>query len=269
MYNEETHQIQSKGALELKNKKLCWRIANLARNGKQRIKIQACDADDDNQKWILIAGRLHPEFGTRLCVGVEEHALDSNGDSGIAMTTVDCFPTTFGFGACNNPEEGGNMLADSLNAIKPMGQDDENLCFFKKYSGYNNRDDIWIKACAADHSNVNKAGKWQFTYDDDTKRITSEGSRIKDADNLFCLRITNPEMKNKQRIRLAPCNPNDENQKFEVEDGRIYSAQNHRLCAGYQYFKLRDDGSTTGAPLMMNTCYPNAWAVTDDNFENV
>ena len=191
--------------------------------------------------------------------------LDANGNGGIAMTTVDCFPHTFGFGACSST---GDLLADENLAIKPMGQDDENLCFFKKYSGYNNGDEIWIKACDATNANPTKAGKYQFTYDVTTKRITSEGSRLKDADNLFCLRITNPEMRYKQRVRIAPCNPNDQNQLFDIEDGRIYSSVNHRICAGYQYYKLRDDGATRGTALMFNTCYPNNWAVTDENFEN-
>merc|ERR1712066_705201 len=99
-------------------------------------------------------------------------------------------------------------------AIKPMGQSEDNLCFFKKYSGYNNGDEIWIKSCDSTNANANKAGKFQFTYDPTTKRITSEGSRQKDADNLFCMRITNPNMKYKQRVRIAPCNPNDKNQKL-------------------------------------------------------
>ena len=270
MYDVETHQIQSKGALDLKNKRLCWRINNPDKLGKQRIKIQACDSDDNKQKWILIAGRIHPEFAVnhRTCVSVEEHVLNDAGNTGISITTSDCYPTTFGFGGCNNPVEGGDMISDDIQAIRPMGQNDENLCLFKKYSGYNNGDEIWIAACGADNANVNKAGKYQFTYDTETGRITSQGSLVKDANAPFCLRLTNPAMKYKQRIRIAPCNPNDTNQQFDVEDGRIYSRENHRVCAGYEYHKLVTDGATKGTPLLFNTCYPNAWGISSSNFEN-
>merc|ERR1712048_1009984 len=108
-----TLQIQSKGALELKNKKLCWRINN-----------QTCDADDEKQKWQLIDGRIHPLLSenNRICVGLEEHVLDDNGNTGIAMTTIDCYPHTFGYGGCNNPIEGGDMLALTNGAIQPMHQ---------------------------------------------------------------------------------------------------------------------------------------------------
>jgi outer membrane protein assembly factor BamB len=184
------------------------------------------------------------------------------------MTTVDCYPHTFGFGGCNNPVEGGDMLADENNAIRPMGQPNDNLCFFKKYSGFNNGDEIWIKSCDASNNNVNKAGKYWFKYDEATGRITSIGSENKDANKPYCLRITNPNMKYKQRVRIAPCNPNDSNQIFDIEDGRIYSRENHRVCAGYEYHKLVQDGASKGTPLLFNTCYPNAWGVSNTNFEN-
>ena len=158
------------------------------------------------------------------------------------------------------------MLADSNGAIHPMG-DMEDICFFKKYSGYANRDEIWIKSCEATNVNPSKAGKYQFSYDIETGMITSEGSVQKDAENPMCVRITNPNMINKQRVRIAPCNPNDVNQQFDVRDGRIYSRVNSRVCAGYEYHKLRDGGASAGTPLLFNTCYPNAFAVDDSNFE--
>merc|ERR1719198_1775364 len=139
---------------------------------------------------------------------------------------------------------------------------------FKKYSGYNNGDEIWIKTCDAANNNANKAGKYQFSYDKESGRISSEGSRMKDADNVMCVRITNPNMIYKQRVRIAPCNPNDGNQQFDFRDGRIYSRTNSRVCAGYEYHKLRDDGNNVGTPLLFNTCYPNAWAVSENNYMN-
>merc|ERR1711941_143987 len=191
-----------------------------------------------------------------------EHRLNAAGNTGLAMTTIDCYPHTFGAGAC----DGG--LTDADMAIRPMGQDDENLCLFKKYGGYNNGDEIWIKTCDASNSNANKAGKYQFTYDAASGRIQSEGSVRKDPNSPMCVRITNPNMIYKQRVRIAPCNPNDGNQQFDVVDGRIYSRTNHRVCAGYEYHKLVSDGASSGTPLLFNTCYPNAFGVSPTNFEN-
>lgn len=279
MYDVETHQIQSKGALEVKNKRLCWRIDNPDRPSKQRIRIQACDSNDIKQKWIMIAGRIHPEFALnhRTCVGVEteEHVLDNanfdEATTGIAITTSDCYPNMFGLtntfgGGCSNLIVGGDMISDDIQAVRPLGQNDENLCFFKKYTGYNNNDEIWIAACGADNANVNKAGKYQFTYDVENGRITSQGSIVKDVNAPFCLRIQNSESRihnrrSESRIRLAPCNPNDPNQEFDVENGRIYSRQNHRLCVGYEYHKLVTNGAIKGTPLMFNTCFENTWGI--------
>merc|ERR1712178_608400 len=100
-----------------------------------------------------------------------------------------------------------------------MGQNNEDICLFKKYFGYNNGDEIWIKACQATNPNPNKAGKYQFSYDPVSGRITSVGSVSKDPNNPMC-------------VRIAPCNPNDKNQRFDVRDGRIYSRENSRVCAG-------------------------------------
>lgn len=245
---------------------MCWRIPQTAKLGKQRIKIQACDDDDINQKWNIIAGRLHPVDGERLCVGIQENLLDEAGNAGIAMTTIDCYPHMFGSGACAK-SEGQDLIADADKAIRPMGQDDENLCFFKKYFAYNNGDEIWIKDCDAGNTNVNKAGKYWFSYDLESGRISLPGSVIK-ADGIeMCMRITNPDMVYKQRVRIAPCNPNDKNQRFDFVDGKIYSRENARVCAGYEYYKLLADGSATGTPLLFNTCYPNAWAITSANFD--
>jgi len=216
----------------------------------------------------VIAGRLHPESGTRICVGLEEHKLDASGNSGLALTAQDCYPTTFGRGACSPGEGGNDVLADSDGAIRLMGDTENDVCMFKKYSGYNRGDEIWLKTCDAGNGNPNKAGKYWFSYDLETGRIFSEGSRFNDADNVMCLRITNPDMIYKQRVRIAPCNPNDVNQRFDVRDGRIYSRENTRVCAGYEFYKLRDAGASVGTPLLFNTCFPNAFAVDEDNFEN-
>ena len=141
-------------------------------------------------------------------------------------------------------------------------------CFFKKYSSYNNGDEIWIKTCDANNANQNKAGKYWFRYDLTTGRIHLPGSILKAGSTEYCMRITNPDMKYKQRVRIAPCNPNDKNQRFDFTDGKIYSRENRRVCAGYEYHKLLTDGNANGTPLLFNTCYPNVWAVTNANFEN-
>merc|ERR1712127_606219 len=130
---------------------------------------------------------------------------------------------------------------------------DENLCFFKKYTAYNTNDEIWIKDCDASNSNVNKAGKYWFSYDLESGMISLPGSVIKAGSTRMCMKITNPDMVY--------------NQRFDFVDGKIYSRENSRVCAGYEYYKLLADGPATGTPLLFNTCYPNAWAITGASFE--
>ena len=94
-FDAATGQIKSKGAKDTLNKNFCWNVANTGRNGKQRVKIKGCEEDSDNQRFVVIAGRVHLSVNTKLCVGVEEYKLDeATAGTGIALTTG-CFWTPF------------------------------------------------------------------------------------------------------------------------------------------------------------------------------
>ena len=137
------------------------------------------------------------------------------------------------------------LFADSVN------------CLFKRYSGYNNGDEIWIKPCDTGNANTAKAGKFQFTYDKMTGLIASEGSRLKDANKVFCLKLNSNTRFYKQRIKLEECDADEILQQFDYRDGRIYSRGNSRLCAGLEFDKLSADGQT---PFVFSTCFPGLFA---------
>ena len=98
------------------------------------MKIQGCVSDENEsgfakQQFSMIFGRLHLKVNPKLCVGMEEHKFESNGENkGVALTVQSCYPTTWG---------GCSELVDSLDkTISPFGMADSNVCLFKKYSGY-------------------------------------------------------------------------------------------------------------------------------------
>ena len=68
----------------------------------------------------------------KLCAGVEEYKFASNGEAkGVAITIQPCYPTTWGSGSCSN-----QLVDQSDQSIKPFGMASQNVCLFKKYSGY-------------------------------------------------------------------------------------------------------------------------------------
>merc|ERR1712054_760818 len=177
--------------------------------GKQRVKLAVCDASSEKQVFDVVNGRVHPRGESRICLGFEEYRM-SNPNTGVAMTFQDCYPSTWSAGAC------ASNLVNADQSITVFGSDPitDGTCLFKKYSGYNNRDEIWIKACDAGHANANKAGKYWFSYDAATGLGYSEGSRAKDPENVKCLRINNKNRFYKQRSRIFGCQANDELQQF-------------------------------------------------------
>ena len=257
-FDESTGQIQSKGAFDLQQKSFCWQISSLTRFGKQRVKIYPCDGNNEKQKFVVINGRLHAKGETRICLGVEEHKIDEN--NGIALTFQDCYPTTWGDGTCSK------NLVKSDKIISPF--DSENTCLFKKYSGYNPQDEIWLKSSCEDakHHNINKAGKYWWSYNTTTGLIYSEGSRYKNSEQVYCMRINSITRFYKQRVKLALCDQKDILQQFDFENGKIYSRANPRLCAGYEFNKMEASGETA---FIFSTCFPNAFAIDMNNFVKV
>ena len=181
-FNETTGQIFSKGAKDQLDLDLCWQVPSVTRTGKQRIKLQNCDASEPAQQFVVISGRLHIAVNTRLCAGVEEFKFADNGEvKGVAITAQICYPTTWGETAgC-----GDTGLVSSVDqSIRPFGMSADNICLFKRYSGYNVNDEIWLRQCDASHTNAKKAGKYWWSYEEDTGLIVSEGSRDNDPENL-------------------------------------------------------------------------------------
>jgi hypothetical protein len=259
-FDESTGLIKSLGAEVAGKGDFCWKINSLTRYGKQRVKLAVCDDTSEKQQFQVINGRVHPMGENRLCLGYEEYRMTNEG-TGVAMTFQDCYPSTWASGSC----AGG--LTNEDKSITVMGSESvtDGTCLFKKYSGYNNRDEIWIKPCDASNANAAKAGKYTFSYDAETGLISSEGSRVKDPDNVKCLRINNKNRFYKQRMRIFGCNADDELQQFDLVDGRLYSRANPRLCGGFEYYKLAAD-ATNGTPFTFSTCFPNAVAVRDYNY---
>ena len=67
----------------------------------------------------------------------------------------------------------------SDQTIRPFGDSNDNLgfCAFKRYSDYIKDQEIWMWPCAdAYHSNSKKAGKYWWSFDENTGLIRSEGS---------------------------------------------------------------------------------------------
>ena len=233
-FDSSTGLVSSAGALDFMQLNLCWRISSLTRYGKQRVLLSTCNANDANQVFQVINGRLHLQGETRICLGFEEHRV--NAVTGIAMTVQDCYPSVFGSNAgCAN-----QALVDADQAIYPTGLTDK--CVFKRYSGYQAQDEIWIDTCSAGHQNPNKAGKYHWSYDAATGLISSVGALSYQDGIAYCMKINNKNRFYKQRVKLARCNANDELQQMDYLNGRIYSRANSRLCAGYEYNKLAADG---------------------------
>lgn len=113
---------------------------------------------------------LHLTGETRICLGFEEHRV--NPTTGIAMTVQDCYPSIFGADAgCSSASP---SLVGADQAIFLTGLTDK--CLFKRYSGFNAQDEIWIDVCQAGSTNSNKAGKYQWGYNAETGLISSIGA---------------------------------------------------------------------------------------------
>ena len=222
------------------------------------MKIRGCVSDEnessfEKQQFSMISGRLHLKVNTKLCVGVEEYKFETNGENkGVALTVQACFPTTWG---------GCSELVDSLDrTIRPFGMSDSTVCLFKKYSGYNPNDEIWLKTCDASHSNSNKAAKYHYSFDSGSGMIKSEGS-VTTGDPL-CFKLNSATRFYKQRVKLAKCDSDEVLQKFDFVDGKIHPRSEHRLCAGYEFDRFEEFGQTN---FIFSTCFPGLFGFDAEN----
>ena len=128
-----------------------------------------------------------------------------------------------------------NTFVHNDLTIRPFNKE---LCLFKRYSSYVKNHDVWFTSCAdADHTNANKAGKYHFSFDQETGLIYSEGSRVLNTGNPFCLKIANINRVYSQRVRIDRCDADNDLQKFTYLNGRLHSTAAMNLCANYSAFK--------------------------------
>ena len=212
-FDAETGLVSSVGASELLGLDLCWQINSMTRFYKQRVILAVCDSSEPRQMFQVIEGRLHMAQETRICLGHEEYNVDAT--NGIAMTVQDCYVSAWGDGVCSDA-----LVKNDDLSIRPFG--DSVNCLFKKYTGYNVNDEVWVKSCDAANTNINRAQKYWWSHDHVSGLITSEGSRNFDENNVLFLTVNSLERYYKQRVKLAVCDADDVLQQFDFVDGRIY-----------------------------------------------
>ena len=103
------------------------------------------------------------------------------------------------------------------------------------------------------HSNPNKAGKYKWSFDENSGLIYSVGSEFN-----YCLKINSLTRKWQQRVKVYVCNESDDLQKFDFVNSQIRSRMNGNLCAGYDAERFGIDAK---APLVLTSCFPNAFAI--------
>merc|ERR1711879_673470 len=117
--------------LPIKVRAFVLEFKNLNRFGKQRVKLQACDVNNQMQQFEVINGRLHAKNQKRICLGHEEYKIAAaeanNNNDGLALTFQDCYPSTWGDGACSQ------SLVGADQTIRPFALDTDS-CLFKKFT---------------------------------------------------------------------------------------------------------------------------------------
>ena len=258
-FDSETGLVQSQG-----NTDFCWTVQSLTRFYKQRVKLAACDSSDPLQQFSYINGKIHAKNEERLCGGFEDFDFVARDSSPFVFS--DCYPTLFSSDTlkADSCSESGQIAANPVSLIRddqtvaPFGWTD-NTCLFKKYSGYNANDEVWLADCTNSASiNVNKAGKFQWSYDSSSGLIRSEGSVFKDPEAPMCLEINSKTRFYKQRVKIQACDSSNELQAFDWVDGRVHSRAEPRLCAGFHY---KDYVEKSESPFIFSTCFPNAYGV--------
>ena len=246
-YDSGTGLVKSVGS-ESQGVPMCWTIQSNLRYYKQRVRINPCDSENVLQQFDYINGRIHSRMENRICAGFEDFVFAAAENA--ALTFQDCYPSTFG--------DGENFIGED-HTIKPFSWDD-NSCAFKKYSGYNVNDEIWLSDCANLNSpNANKNGKFKWNFNKETGQVSSMGAE--DQGMSLCWRISSSNRAYKQRVRLANCNENDVLQQFGYSDGRLHLKAAERLCLGFESAPYYNSGSTA---LIFSTCYPNGFGVVEE-----
>ena len=101
-------------------------------------------------------------------------------------------------------------------------------------------------------------GDGEKTY---TNMIMSTGSKIKNKKKTFCLTFYKIDSIWKQRVKIDPCNVNDQRQKWRFFEGKIVSLANPNLCMGFETRTYRGSGGQVA--VTMASCFNNAWGHLD------
>lgn len=156
------------------------------------------------------------------------------------------------------PEYIGNQNSTlslvSNEIIHPLNQPD--FCIFKRYEDYGVNHQLWLWPCDKNHTHK----KYNWEFDESTGLIKSLGSEIKYPEQPYCWYLSDPELIWKQRVKIKPCDQNDNLQKFEFFDGVIYPTANTNLCVGYELsgFSLEKRAVT------VQKCMGNEWGSIND-----
>ena len=113
-----------------------------------------------------------------------------------------------------------NALSHGQSSFVFLGHDfsirlseDWGYCIFKKGKGYNNGDEVWVKKCGSEEEdglfsdNVLKAGKFQWSYNMESKQIESVGS-VLNLDKFYCWTLADlddTDYEYKQRVTIVEC----------------------------------------------------------------
>jgi len=146
---------------------------------------------------------------------------------------------------------------ESIRPFKPGSTLDE--CVYKRYSDYVAGHELWLWDCATiTHKNKNKAGKYKWSFDEDTHMIEAVGSTAKNPDaHPFCWSFHKPDSEWKQRVKIERCDPDDDAQKWDYVQGRIMNRLSPNLCVGYEVSVYEEFNNQVA--LTMMSCFHNHW----------
>merc|ERR1712048_1417211 len=122
-----------------------------------------------------------------------------------------------------------SVLVGGDETIRPFGADGETYCFFKRWMGFANGQDVWVWPCNPNHG----SGKYRWSYDSSTGLILSQGSIVKNPAKPFCLNIVRAESLWSQRVKILRCDETMLSQQWDFVDGKIVSRANPNVCIGW------------------------------------
>merc|ERR1712110_1314179 len=84
----------------------------------------------------------------------------------------------------------------------------------------------------------------------------SIGSEIKYPNGPFCLYVSRLTSSWKQRVKIAKCQQNNDQQKFDYREGRLHLRANPKVCLGYENYPAQNRAQ---AALTAQSCFANTW----------